>query len=314
LIPQDVSLDMLGRATQNSQALRLARRLRDMPTATRTMPVQSAMATAYFVNGRTGLKQTTQVDWTDKTLTAEELAVIVPIPQSTYDDLVQGFDVWGAVRRDIEEAMGVAIDQAVLYGTNIPAAWASALGGNAGEGIVDVAAAKTSTPGTHVISLVNYGDVYDAIMGEEGVFALIEEDGFVATGVLAHTTMKGRLRGLRDDNKQPIFMASMQQAGQYVLDGVPVTFPTNGALDSAASLLIAGQWPELVYAVRQDVNWMIAKEASIHDANGTLVYNLFQQDMIALRVTFRLAVALPNPINRQEQTAGARFPFAVLTA
>ena len=50
------------------------------------MPVVSALPTAYFVSGATGLKQTTEVNWADVTLTAEELAVIVPVPQSAFDD------------------------------------------------------------------------------------------------------------------------------------------------------------------------------------------------------------------------------------
>ncbi len=314
LLPQDLSLELLDRVTQTSLVLRLARRLRDMPTTVRTMPVQSALATAYFVNGRTGLKQTTQVDWTDKYITAEELAVIVPCPQSIYDDLVAGFDVWGAIKKDIAEAIDLAIDQAVLFGTNIPSTWALALGGSAGQGLVDIAAAKTSTKtsGTHCVSTSTGPALYQAIMGENGVLSTIEEDGFMATGHLAHAIMRGKLRGLVDDQKRPIFMPSMQSAGQYVLDGEQMIFDKAGAIDVSKAEMISGDWTQLVYALRQDMNWMLAKEASIHDSTGALVYNLFQQDMIALRVTFRLGVALPNPINRMQQVDAARFPFAIL--
>ncbi|NLV74050.1 MAG: hypothetical protein GXY52_05140, partial [Chloroflexi bacterium] len=41
-----------------------------------------ALPTAYFVDGETGLKQTTKVEWANVMLSAEELAVIVPVPQS----------------------------------------------------------------------------------------------------------------------------------------------------------------------------------------------------------------------------------------
>jgi len=55
-------------------------------------------------------------------------------------------------------------------------------------------------------------------------------------------------------------------------------------------------------------------EAVLQDAAGNIVYNLAQQDMVALRAVMRLGFALPNPINRMQPTAASRFPFATLTA
>jgi len=75
--------------------------------------------------------------------------------------------------------------------------------------------------------------------------------------------------------------------------------------------LVVGDWSQAVYGIRQDITWKIATEASIHDSSGNLVYNLFQDDMVALRMTMRLGWALPNPINQVNSTT--QFPFAVLT-
>ena len=44
----------------------------------------------------------------------------------------------------------------------------------------------------------------------------------------------------------------------------------------------------------------------------SLVYNLPQQDMVALRLVFRAAYAVANPINYQQGTEASRYPFAVL--
>ena len=55
-------------------------------------------------------------------------------------------------------------------------------------------------------------------------------------------------------------------------------------------------------------------QAVIQDAAGNTIYNLAQQDMIALRAVMRLGFALPNPINRLQPTEASRAPFAVLTA
>jgi hypothetical protein len=42
------------------------------------------------------------------------------------------------------------------------------------------------------------------------------------------------------------------------------------------------------------------------------VYNLAQQDMVALRAVMRIGWQVPNPINRVEETEANRYPFALL--
>lgn len=308
LIPAEVSTEILKNVPQASAIMRLARRLPNLSTSVRTMPVMSALATAYFLTGDTALKQTTEVNWASKNITAEELAVIVPIPQAVLDD--SSYDIWGEVRPQLEEAFGRAIDAAVLYGTNIPASWTTDMGA---AGLIAVANAAS-----HVISAAAYTDLYEAIMSEtaagvDGLLMLLEADGFMATGHLAHTSFRGKLRGVRDLNGVPIFQPSLQTRGQYTLDGAPIEFPTNGAI-SATYWDIAGQWDQLVYAMRQDITYKVLDQAVIQDAAGNIIYNLAQQDMVALRAVMRLGFALPNPINRMNETAGTRCAFAALTA
>src|SRR5262245_40164653 len=58
-----------------------------------TRPVLDAKPYAYFVNPHdTGLKQTTDVKWSTLTLSAEPIAVIVPIPDDVVSD--SGVDLW----------------------------------------------------------------------------------------------------------------------------------------------------------------------------------------------------------------------------
>src|SRR5687768_11444171 len=121
LIPEDVSREILNNVAAENPLLQLARRLPDLPRAQRRMPVLSALATAYFVTGDTGLKQTTELAWSDKYIDAEELAVIVPIPEAVLDDA--DYDIWAEVRPEIVNAINFAINRAVLFGTNIPSSW-----------------------------------------------------------------------------------------------------------------------------------------------------------------------------------------------
>jgi HK97 family phage major capsid protein len=309
LIPQDVSAEILKHIPEKSSVMGLARKLPNMSRAQKRLPVMSALASAYFVNGDTGKKQTSEVNWENKYVNAEELAVIVPISEAVLDDA--DYDIWGEVKPSIEEAFGLAIDQAVLYGTNIPAAWTTDLGA---AGLV-----AGATAAGHVVSQALFADLYEAIMAEtaggvDGVLMRIEADGFMASGHIAAMSLRGMLRGVRDANGQPIFVRSMQDLSRYELDGSPIHFPLNGAIVEASSLLISGAWNQLVYSMRTDITYKILTEAVIQDGAGNIIYNLAQQDMVALRAVMRLGFALPNPINRINPTAATRYPFAVLTA
>ena len=124
LIPETVSNDLLASLANNSVALNVFRKI-NMSSGQTRMPVISALPTAYFVNGDTGLKQTTEVNWDNKYLNVEELAAIVPIPEAVLDDT--NFDVWGTVRPLIEQAIGRALDAAIFFGANKPASWPTAI-------------------------------------------------------------------------------------------------------------------------------------------------------------------------------------------
>lgn len=307
LIPQEVSNEIIKSVAETGTLLRLARRLPNMSAAQRRLPVMSALATAYFVSGDTSLKQTSELNWENKYIDAEELAVIVPIPEAVLDDAQ--YPIWDEVKPELIAAINVAITGAVLYGTNIPASWTTNLGA---AGIIAGALAAS-----HAISLADYTDLYEAILGEKddgttGLLGLLEADGFMASAHLAHTSMRRKLRNVRDADGHPIFLPSMQVRGQYDLDGSPCEFPMDGSI-SSTYLLTSGQWNQLVYSIRQDITWKILIEAVIQDGSGAIVYNLAQQDMVALRAVMRLGFALPNPINRMNQTAATRFPFAYLT-
>jgi HK97 family phage major capsid protein len=308
LIPVEVSNEILAHLPEMNPIMKLARKLPNMSTSQRRLPIMSALATAYFVAGDTGLKSTSEVNWANRFIDAEELAVIVPIPEAVLDDAT--YDIWGQIRPELERALSIAITQAVLYGTNIPATWTVDLNGAAGLVAGALAAGM-------VLNIAGYADLYEAILGMTGAgvlgqFMAVEANGYAVTGSIAHIAMKGALRNVRDGLGQPIFKTSMQDKSQYELDGTPIYFPTDGSMVAATCTSIAGQWDQLVYSMRQDITYKILDQAVIQDMSGAIVYNLAQQDMVALRAVIRLGFALPNPINRMNAVAVTRFPFSVL--
>jgi len=299
LIPEEVSREIIQSVPEASAVMSMARRLPNMSRKQQRLPILSALIEAYFVAGDTGLKQTSKAAWDNKYIIAEELAVIVPIPETVLDDA--DYDIWGEVQPRIVEAFGRKFDAAVLHGEDAPATWPSDL-------------MTGATAAGHVIARGSVGaDVYDDLMSENGLFSLVEEDGYDVTGHVAALRMRSILRGLRDANGQPIFVRTIQDRTRYELDGSPMTFPKNGGIDPTAALLFSGDWDQLVYSMRTDITYKMLTEAVLTDSGGTVVFNLAQQDMVALRAVMRLGWQLPNPINRVNPEEGTRYPFAVLT-
>lgn len=304
LIPTPVATDIIQGATANSAFLRKARRLPNMSSATLTLPVLSALPTAYFVTGEIGdgtnaaIKETTNMAWATKVITAEEMAVIVPIPENVLADTT--YDIWGSVKEKASEAFGILIDNATIFDSGAPTSWP--------EGIV-----KDAADASNKVVLGALGDLADDIGGSGGLMSKVEADGYDVNGFYSVLSMKAALRGVRDANGNLIFQPSMTAGTPSSLYGQPLDYALNGATVGTA-LMIAGDWKQAVYSIRQDMTYKLLTEGVITDASGAIQFNLGQQDMVALRITMRLGWQMPNPINRVNGTAGTRYPFAVLTS
>ena len=154
--------------------------------------------------------------------------------------------------------------------------------------------------------------IYDKIMGEEGVISKVEASGFFVNGHMADISMRAKLRGLKDTTGQPIFKSDMQSGTNYYLDGSPMNFPNNGAFDKSKALMISGDFSQLVYAIRQDITFKLFTEGVVQNTDGSIAYNLMQNDMVALRAVMRLGWEIPNPINALQKDKNKRCPFAIM--
>lgn len=298
LIPEQVSREIIQEVPRQSAFLRLANRMPNMTSKQTKLPVMATAPIAYFVNGDTGMKQTSDMTWDNVYITAEELAVIVPIADAVLDDA--DYDIWGQVRPRIVEALGKAIDAAAFFGVNKPESWPAAI----------VPAA---------ISAGNYGTItslglYQSINGEGGVIAKLEEQGMNASSFIGALTLRAKLRGAVDNVGQPIFRSAYSNgaAGSmvYELNGQMIEFPDNGAWDASQALLLAGDFRYARYAIRQDITYKVLDQAVISDGSGNVVLNLAQQDSVALRVVMRLGWALPKPVH--PISGRSYYPFSVL--
>ena len=303
LIPQENTREIIQMVPESSVMMRLMRRLPDMGSNTRMIPVLSALPMSYFVDGDIGYKQTTAQAWENVKLYAEEIACIVPIPQNVLDD--SEYDIWANVLPRLSEAIGATFDKAVLYGANKPA--------NFPEGIIPGA----MHAGNIVVHDPN-GSLYQELLGDGGVASLVEEDGFTPSGYVAHVTMRSKMRGTVDANGLPIFGRTPYQNGlstvpHFELDGNEIVFPKTEIMNNAGALLVGGDFSLPVWAMRTDITVKLLTEAVIQDPTTMqIVYNLAQQDMVALRCVFRAGWVLPNPVSRLNMDNESRYPFAVL--
>lgn len=294
LIPEDVAAEIIQNTTKESAALTLMRRA-TMATNQQRMPVLSALPIAYFVNGDTGLKQTTEVAWGNKFLNAEEIACIVPIPEAVLEDA--SFDVWGEIRPKLEEAVGRTLDAAIFFGVNKPSSWPTDIAASA------VAAGNVVARGTNNAAAGGIATDISDVMGT------VELDGFDVNGFVTTRSYRRFLRNARATDGQKLLDISTN-----TLEGEQIVYAMNGLWPTGfnAAELFAGDWTQFVLAVRRDMTYKLLSEAVIQDNTGAIVYNLAQQDMVAMRLTFRAAWQVANPINYDNQVEANRYPVGVL--
>jgi HK97 family phage major capsid protein len=294
LVPEPVSAQIIQEMPTQSFLLQRAGRV-NMSVKTQRQPVLEVLPMAYWVSGDSGMKQTSSVDWKNVHLVAEELAVIVPIPEAYLDDAQ--VPIWDEVRPRVVEAFGEKIDGAGLFGTDKPSSWPEAIYPSA------VAAGNVVVAGA---GGVDFG-VSVSEIGEK-----VAQDGFAVNGFASRPGLKWKLVGLRSTDGTPIYQPDLQNGGGGNLYGYPLSEVLNGSWDSTEAELIAGDWTKAIIGMRQDISWKVFDQGVISDGDGKVILNLMQQDSVALRVTMRVAYATSNPVTRLNTTEATRFPFGVV--
>lgn len=295
LLQTEMSPEIAQSTIETSVVLSQGYRLPNMSTHQMKMPIASMLPVAYFLGSKKDRKKVTSMAWEDKFLDAGEIAVVVPFKEDVVAD--SNYDIVGQAKARIPEAFARVLDEAVLFGVGKPSFWP--------KGIFE----QATEAGATVEASAN---LYDDLLGVGGTISKVEESGYFVNAHVAAIRMRAQLRGLKDNDGRPIFLNNMQQSGNYTLDGSPIVFPRTGAFDPSKAQIISGDFKQLVYSIRQEIDIKIFTEGAIQDpATGEIVYNLMQDDMFAIRAVMRIGWNIPNPVNNINSTA-TRFPFAVL--
>lgn len=297
LMPEEVSRAILQAVITRSAALTLFPRV-NMGRTQRRLPVLTQFPIAYWVGGDVGLKSTSKALWGNRYLDAAEVAVIVPIPQAVFDD--SDYDMWAEIQPRIAEAIGVKLDGAVFFGTDVPSEWS-----HAPNGIVDDAV----TAGNEV----TLGDALDFGLDLSAAMELVEDSGFDVTGFAGSRKLRAKLRNIRSTGSgEPIYQSIAGPAPDTIF-AEPYGVASNGAWDGT-ELAVTGDFSQGILGVRQDISYTVHNEGVISDDEGAIVLNLMQQDALALRAVARFAFVVSNTITQQktDDSDATRYPFAVV--
>lgn len=286
--------EIIKGASRGSAALSSFRQIR-MSAKQARVPVLSALPTAGFVSesatAATGVKPSSKVEWENKDLIAEEIAVIIPIHENVIED--QEYDIWGEVEPLVQEEFGRVLDAAVFFGESKPSTWDDAL--------VPAAVAAGNT--------VADGDGRDLAEDFNSAFGHVEDDGFDVNAVYTGRFLRQRLRGLRDDNGQPIYLESMRSDGSTrSIYGEDLRFVGNGSWDRDEAVALVGDSEKAILGIRSDVQVKFLDQATL--GTGSTAINLAERDMVALRFKFRVGFATAVPLMRGQ--GENPYPFAVV--
>ena len=314
VLPVEYGREIIRGLVGRSKALKLGRRLPDMRGKTYKLNVNSYLPVAGWVKNSQSTPNAEGTEINRKPistyafdgvdLVAEELAVIVPISENTLADVEDfGIELAAELQEQVVGAFQEAIDSAVLFGVGSP--W-SGFGG--------IVAGATSA--SAVITWNGQGGTsfYEAI---SSAMKLVEESGYLPNAILGGPSINSAFR-------DSITTLGVNVTDQGEIGRLARHIDLTGGFNSSSAFAIVGDFRYLVYSFREEMSMKLLTESVIQDPNtGSILYNLSQQDMVALRFTMRLGFALPNPVNRVSGTlssdgkylvkGASAYPFAIIT-
>lgn len=262
-----------------------------MSDKTERMPVLEALPTAGFLAADMDVKVKSDVSWGNKVLTAEEIAVIVPISESAIADAK--LDIVSKTEELIFQEFGRIIDAAVYQGTNAPASWPT--GGLCGV-------AETATNEVVQVASPTSANIIDDL---NALFAKVENAGATVDHFAAGRSMRATLRGLTAGSNGHVYQPTLSQAQPESVYGVPIQYPLGWS--NTPGLAVAVDRSATIIGLRESVEVKILTEANL-----TGFGSLAEKDAIAIRAKMRVGFQVANPV--RIETGAQFYPFAVYSS
>lgn len=275
LIQEAYAADLLTSATQGSTVLSAFSTV-PMGTKITHLPVLATLPEAGWVGESAtapeGVKPQSKVTWQDRTLVAEEVAVIIPVHENMLDDATT--NVIEEITKSAGQAIGKKLDQAVLFGVDKPASWVS-------PALHPAAVAASQAFGV-TTGKANENDLVGA---SNKAAKAIAEAGWLPDTLLSSIALRYEVANLRDANGNPIFRDES-------FNGFTTHFNRNGAWNAAAANALLVDSSRIKIGVRQDIEVKFLTEATLGIDNPATAFSLAERDMVALRFKARYAYVL----------------------
>lgn len=292
LFTPDYVSGIFQKATESSFVMKNATRLQDMTGKTMELNILSELPTAYWTDYDIEHRRLSKMGLEGKTIVAKEMHVLVPISKTAIADAK--IDIQTLIKDRSAEAIGQLFDEAVILGRNKPRQFR--------EGVVPSAIAVGA-------SVTQTGTLYEAI---DKAMEKVEVSDYEPNGIVGGLGLKSAFRNMLDQSGQPIKGTE--------IDSIQKTYLKNGAWDKKIAKLIVGDWKQVYYSVRQEMEVEVFDQATIKDPNridtngNPVEYNLAQQRMIAIMLTMRIGWEIPNPVSIETATNNPEnyFPFAIV--
>lgn len=287
LIQENYSNTLLDSAVKGSSVLQAFPRV-NMGTKTTNLPVLATLPEAGWVSESAsdpeGVKPTSEVTWANKTLVAEEIAVIIPVHENVIDDA--SVSILDEITMLAGQAIGKKLDQAVMFGVDKPVSWTSA----------DLLAAAVAAGQTveHVSGAANTSDLYGSF--NQAAEALASA-GWNPTTLITNVATRFRMANVRDQDGNRAFADGS-------LGGFQTVYNENGAWDAAEAVAIVADRNRVRIGVRQDITVKFLDQATVGGIN------LAERDMVALRFKARYAYVLGSAATSY---GAAKVPVAAVT-
>ncbi len=267
-VPTDKATGIMGLVAKGS-ALIPQSTLEPMTAPVKEFTFWANTPSAYWVGEGKRIK-TAVASFLNVKMEAHKIGVIIPTTKEKLNDTI--INIFEEMKKPTADAIYQKIDMAGMFGIDSPFKF----------NLFDNAVKN----GMFIVDGTNDGhldlDVSDTM-------ALVEEEGFEVNGFIGHTGIKNRLRKLRDGEGNQLFVNGVNTNELY---NQPITFAKGKAsFDREKAQLIAGDWSKSLIGIYQGLEYETLREATLQDTLWTdgKPLSLAEQDMIALKVTARIA-------------------------
>lgn len=291
LIQEEYANTLLDYALQGSTALAAFPTV-SMGSKLTHLPVLATLPDAGWVSESAtapeGVKPQSQVTWEDRTLVAEELAVIIPVHEDVLADCTVG--ALDQIAQLGGQAIGKKLDQAVFFGTSKPASWVS-------PALLPAAV----TAGQVVENITGVANESDLVGATNQVAEAIALAGWQPDTLVSSLAIRYQVANLRDKNGQLVFRDDS-------LLGFNTLFNRNGAWDPESASALIVDSTRVRIGIRQDITVKFLDQATLSTG-----LNLAERDMVALRLKARFAYVLgtaATPMGNNKYPVGAVVPIS----